>query len=224
MHENILYKTGKRRIGGGFIEYSTKTLFYGRFSYICNEMTQNIMQTTPIFDKRRALQSILYVANKLERRDFHKIFKVLYFADMEHLNKYGRPITGDTYIAMEYGPVPSAIYDMFKAVRGDGYQWEDINTLKKDIRVRDRYYVEPLHDADTRMLSASDIEILDWALSKYGKLSWDEIIQKSHAYAWKNTDLNDKISIESMLKEKGADDGYIDYITTSINLQKACFR
>ena len=180
------------------------------------------MQTTPVFDKRRALQAILYVVNRLERRDFHKIFKVLYFADMEHLDKYGRPITGDTYIAMEYGPVPSAIYDMFKAVRGDGYQWEDIPALKKDIMVRDRYYIEPLHDADMRMLSISDVEVLDGALAKYGKLSWDEIIQKSHAYAWKHTELNDKISIESMLKECGADDGYIDYITSSINLQKVC--
>lgn len=193
------------------------------FVYL-RQIEQINMQTTPNFDKRRAFQSVLYVANRLERRDFHKIFKVLYFADVEHLNKYGRPITGDTYIAMEFGPVPSAIYDMFKAVRGDGNQGEDTPVLKNDIVVRDRYYVEPIHDADTRMLSASDIEILDDALAKYGKLSWDEIVQQSHAYAWKHTGLNDKISIESMMKEKGADDGYIDYITSFINLQKACVR
>lgn len=68
--------------------------------------------TTPVFDANKSLQAVLYVVNRLKRRDFHKIFKVLYFADRTHLIKYGRPITGDTYIAMEYGPVPSMIYDM----------------------------------------------------------------------------------------------------------------
>ena len=34
----------------------------------------------------------------------HKICKILYFADREHLSKYGRSITGDVYIAMTYGP------------------------------------------------------------------------------------------------------------------------
>ena len=68
--------------------------------------------TTPVFNPEKSLQAVLYVANRLERKDFHKIFKVLYFADREHLTKYGRPITGDTYVAMEYGPVPSMIYDI----------------------------------------------------------------------------------------------------------------
>lgn len=53
---------------------------------------------TPVFNSEKSLQAVLYIANRVERKDFHKIFKVLYFADREHLIKYGRPITGDTYI------------------------------------------------------------------------------------------------------------------------------
>ena len=51
---------------------------------------------TPVFNSEKSLQAVLYIANRVERKDFHKIFKVLYFADREHLIKYGRPITGDT--------------------------------------------------------------------------------------------------------------------------------
>ena len=76
--------------------------------------------TTPVFDLQKSIQAILYVANRLNRKDFHKIFKILYFADRNHLSDYGRTITGDFYVAMDDGPVPSKIYDIFKIVRGDG--------------------------------------------------------------------------------------------------------
>ena len=70
------------------------------------------------FDKTKALNALLYVANRVQRKDFHKIFKIVYFADRQHLAEWGRPITGDTYIAMDAGPVPSRMYDMMKIVRG----------------------------------------------------------------------------------------------------------
>ena len=73
------------------------------------------------FDKTKALNALLYVANRIQRKDFHKIFKIIYFAERQHLADWGRPITGDTYIAMEAGPVPSRIYAMLKMVRGDSY-------------------------------------------------------------------------------------------------------
>lgn len=73
------------------------------------------------FDKVQTLNALLFVANRVQRKDFHKIFKVIYFADRQHLADWGRPITGDTYIAMDAGPVPSRLYDMLKIVRGDSY-------------------------------------------------------------------------------------------------------
>ena len=36
------------------------------------------------FCLEKSIHAILYVANKLDRKDFHKIFKVLYFADINH--------------------------------------------------------------------------------------------------------------------------------------------
>ena len=70
------------------------------------------------FNKEKALNAILYIAQNLNRRDFHKIFKILYFSDREYLARYGTTITGDCYIAMEAGPVPSKVYDIFKSLEG----------------------------------------------------------------------------------------------------------
>lgn len=176
--------------------------------------------TTPVFNTEKSLQAVLYVANRLKRRDFHKIFKVLYFADREHLAKYGRPITGDTYMAMEYGPVPSMIYDIFKGVRGDGYQWPQIGEFKKLFQIKNRYNVEPLQDADQYYLSKTDVAELDASLTKYGKLSWNEIVEKSHAFAWSKTSLNDRMAIEDIMQESGADEEFITEITENIRAEK----
>src|SRR5437899_249948 len=73
------------------------------------------------FDPEKALQAILFVAHRIPEASFHQISKIIYFADKAHLQKYGRLICGDSYVAMKHGPVPSAIYDILKAVRGDGF-------------------------------------------------------------------------------------------------------
>ena len=116
------------------------------------------------FDKEKSLNALLYVANRVQRKDFHKIFKIIYFADRQHLADWGRPITGDTYIAMEAGPVPSRLYDMLKIVRGDSYL-PDTEGLGKYFQVENWMYVRPLQDADLNKLSANEQEALRSGMS-----------------------------------------------------------
>jgi len=42
------------------------------------------------------------------------LVKSLFFADIAHLETYGRPVTYDNYVAMKHGPVASEAYDMLK--------------------------------------------------------------------------------------------------------------
>ncbi len=176
--------------------------------------------TTSIFDYDRALNALLYVANRLERRDIHKIFKILYFADMSHLLKYGRAITGDTYVAMNYGPVPSSIYDMVKVVRGDS--WFSAPDLKAFFAMNGNT-LTPLRDCDKNYLSDSDVQALDESIDKYGSLDFKAMTDISHDSAWEkarqNMQTND-ISIEDILCENGADKDYIEYIVDNIAAQK----
>ncbi|MEG1544016.1 MAG: Panacea domain-containing protein [Tannerellaceae bacterium] len=178
--------------------------------------------TTPIFNLEKSLQVVLYIANKLQRKDFHKIFKIIYFADREHIAQYGRPITGDTYIAMKDGPVPSNIDDIFKAVRGDGFFASNAVEYAKLFEIHDWYFVKPKQAANLDYLSESDLEELDKALALYGNLSWDEVRDKSHDYAWHSTPKDRPIALEDIMREKGEDDDYIAYICNATTLQKAC--
>src|SRR4051794_37148117 len=66
---------------------------------------------------RKALEVILWLAHRQSPIDFYHILKMVYFADKYHLNIYGRPVVGDRYEAKNYGPVPTAVYDILK---GDG--------------------------------------------------------------------------------------------------------
>lgn len=157
------------------------------------------------FDKEKSLNALLYVANRVQRKDFHKIFKIIYFADRQHLADWGRPITGDTYIAMEAGPVPSRLYDMLKIVRGDSYL-PDMEGLGKYFQVENWMYVRPLQDADLNKLSANEQEAMSEAIEKYANLSYDEIKEKSHDVAWRSTARDFSISWDNIAREAGLDE------------------
>ena len=163
------------------------------------------------FNESKTINAMLYIAEKLKRKDFHKIFKILYFSDREHLNVYGRTITGDTYIAMTDGPVPSNLYDIFKTVRGNGY-YKDNGTFGHYFSVVDWDLIKVNARPDVTELSKTDLACIDNALKIYGNMSWDEIREKSHDYAWRSTTQNRPIDFANIIREVGGEDDYIEYV------------
>lgn len=157
------------------------------------------------FDKEKSLNALLYVANRVQRKDFHKIFKIIYFADRQHLADWGRPITGDTYIAMEAGPVPSRLYDMLKIVRGDSYL-PDTEGLGEYFQVENWMFINPLQEANLDQLSPNEQEVLDACIDKYSSLSYDEIKEKSHDIAWRLTARDFAIQWDNIAREAGLDE------------------
>lgn len=174
------------------------------------------------FDMDKALNAFLYVANRVKDADCHKIFKILYFADRDHLCKYGRTITTDTYMAMEYGPVPSCIYDMVRAVRGMGLYRND--ALKIFFKVANNFVIKPLRDADMDYLSKTDTRMLDKSISEHGELDFNERTQLSHGLAWqaaRKSGLNNAtMEIGDIMKEGGADKGFTDYILEELAMER----
>ena len=146
------------------------------------------------FDSEKTLETLVYIA--LRCNNMYNLLKVLYFADKLHLEKYGRQISGDSYVAMSHGPVPSGMYAMIKFVRDDGFMASKL-PLQESFAVKG-YMVIPLRAPDTTLLSESDLECLDEAIEKYGKLSFSKLKALSHDAAYKSADENDFISLDSL--------------------------
>jgi len=146
-------------------------------------------------NKQKLIEAFVYIATKAQEVDKFHAGKILYLAEFNHLRKYGRPITGDTYIAMEYGPVPSCGYDMLKNVA----KGKDRGVLTL---IPDKKYdtFRAARDPDLSYLSKTDIEELDEAIKNWANESFGRISDETHKHkAWSNVAENEKISYEDML-------------------------
>lgn len=173
-----------------------------------------------IFQYKTSVNAILFVLEKLGgRTDMHKLCKILYFADQKHLSDYGRSITGDTYIAMQYGPVPSNVDDILKAVRGDSFFSGYVEELKNLLRFDNRYIISALVSPDMDELSGTDAECLTYATDLCRGMSFGQLTEFSHGVAWSNTAKDRAISVKDIMREAGDEEEYVDYITGQIRLQ-----
>lgn len=177
------------------------------------------------FEYEAALNSLLFILEQLGgKSDMHKLCKILYFADQRHLSKYGRSITGDTYIAMQYGPVPSNVDDILKAVRGDSFFSKYAEKLKDKFVFENRFIVKALVLPDMDELSASDVECLTYAIDLCRDKSFDRLTELSHGMAWTNTARDRAISVKDILREAGDEEEYVEYIVGQLRLQSALLR
>ena len=66
------------------------------------------------FDKQKLTEIVLYILNKTKGLDYYHVFKVIYFANISYLAKYGFPMVSDEFCALPDGPVPSVLYNCIK--------------------------------------------------------------------------------------------------------------
>ena len=151
------------------------------------------------FQPEKALEAILYIARGLKPADFHSVSKTLYFADLWHLEHFGRLITGDGYVAMKHGPVPSGAYDIMKAARGGQPESRFAALVQNAFAVNNAYRIVPLRSADTRLLSQSDIEALDHAIQRCDGMNFRQRTEATHDAAWQSADENEFISLDAIV-------------------------
>jgi len=152
------------------------------------------------FDRDKALEAILFIAKSLHNPTFHSISKMLYLSDKLHLQDYGRLICGDRYIAMEYGPVPSAIYDMMKvAAKKDSIDvdWDEI--IQEALMVKRGRDVIPKRESNLDLLAESEIECIQKTIAQFGNKSFGELTDITHDSAWDATDDNQTIPLASIV-------------------------
>lgn len=116
-------------------------------------------------------EALVHVIREADRRGFpltqFEVLKTLFLADRAHLNRYGRPITFDQYVAMQDGPVPSLAYDVLKEAIGPMQEAGITEPLWKSEPADGRkiHFSGAVREASEDILSESDLEELDAALT-----------------------------------------------------------
>lgn len=185
------------------------------------------MKTKDEILKMRA--GVLYVAQAFEGGiDFIKLFKILYFAQREHLVKYGRGIIGDTFHALKLGPVPSFIYKALQIVQGKMEREKDFELFLKGITVDSSTLIKTTEKPDIEELSESDIYCLDKYIKKYknynsyvlsGRSHYDSAWKQAYNRAKEDPEKDIMTSID-IAKAGKAKDGVIAYIKENIQIDK----
>lgn len=122
------------------------------------------MKTTIQIAKIRAV--ILYIMQSFPHGvDYIKLFKILYFAQQDHLVKYGKVIVEDSFRGLKFGLVPAYTYKALQIAEGkplDG----NFDAFLSSIKVHDKkVYTSVVPDMD--YISGANKRCLDTAIAKY---------------------------------------------------------
>jgi hypothetical protein len=162
------------------------------------QMTSIQIRSPRSFDAEKAIQAILYIAKRLGvKADIYKVLKVIYFADREHLAEWGRFMFGESYLALNYGPVPGGAYNIIRFVRDDIPCCSE-HTLAKDAFRVDGNLIVPFADAQADAFSPSERECLDRQIRACRNLTFNQLKERSHDLAYQRADENGLMSIESI--------------------------
>lgn len=131
-------------------------------------------------NSEKAVETILLLSTLENDIDLYHIAKVIFYAEKQHINQYGRPIIGDKYICGKDGPFPSKIRDLIQnTVYLSGKDLEEISRAFKVSK--DEYpKVNALRDPDMDVFSESDIECILESFKKYGHMSFAELRKLTH--------------------------------------------
>lgn len=138
------------------------------------------------FEKQKLTEIVLYILNKANGLDYYHVFKIIYFAELEHLAKYGFRMTTDEFCALPDGPVPSLLYD---CIKDNSFCDKDLeNMINKNVEKGndDAYYMlTAKRKADLDYLSEAEIESLDKSIRDNATMPYDKLKEKSHGKEWR---------------------------------------
>lgn len=146
------------------------------------------------FDPEKLVQALTFFAFRGVRDlDKMKAAKLLFHADKYHLLKYGRPVIGDQYACMEYGPIPSASLNVMNDVVAHDPHFPPVAKPLFDeylLVERSLFRKYPVFRAkkaaDLEVFSDSDVEALEYAFENYGSKSGWKLSEQSHEEpAWR---------------------------------------
>lgn len=178
------------------------------------------------FDRKKIAETVLYILRTTGGVDYYHVFKILYFAEMKHLAKWGTRIMPDVFCALPYGPVPTRLYDAIKGLGNPQMLLaEELAAVVRFAGGDAPNVLLPKRDCDKAYLSKSEIEALDASIEENAHLSFDQLVRKSHDAAWYEADKrvngSNIISPLTMAKVMHANEAMLEYIQEQLEIDMA---
>lgn len=177
-------------------------------------------------DRKKLSELILFILDKTGGVDFYHAFKILYFAEMKHLAKWGSGIVPDEFCALKYGPVPTQLYDAVKELNHPRMILsEELSEVIQFAGEDAPNVLLPKREANLKYLSKSEIEALEQSIEENESLTFGQLMRKSHDEAWeeanRRTNGTNVISPVSMARVLNADDAMLEYIEEQMQIESA---
>ena len=178
------------------------------------------------YESKKLTELVLFILGKTGGVDFYHTFKILYFAEMKHLAKWGSGIVPDEFCALKYGPVPTQLYDAVKELNHPRMHLSEELSEAIQFAGEDAHNVLlPKREANLKFLSKSEIEALEQSIEENESLTFGQLMRKSHDEAWeeanRRTHGTNVISPVSMAKVLNADEAMIEYIEEQMQIESA---
>lgn len=130
-------------------------------------------------EPKKLLEIALYLMNISGKINLYNLLKCVFYADEYHLNKYGRPVSGDYFEAQPYGTVPYTINNM---VNKKDEEILAILKLEEYPFEKEGYFLKAKRNTNLKQLSQTDQEALKYAFNIYGALSFEELKNINHKH------------------------------------------
>lgn len=161
---------------------------------------------------------ILYIMQSFpDGVDYIKLFKILYFAQQDHLVRYGKVLVDESFRAVKHGPVPTYTYKALQIAEGKKMEG-DFTGFLEGIEVLDKKVCTTLAP-DMDYVSGANRKCLDASIEKYKDTDPYDLSGMSHDSAWKEANARIKddpqknfITIIDMARAGKATETMIDYI------------
>lgn len=158
-----------------------------------NERTTQVINIEYNPDKLKA--SILFFVSSGDIVDLGKtkLMKLLYYADFDHFEQYGEPITGARYTRMDQGPVPREAFDVLDEMIESGalkFKLEPVGPYQ-------RHCFHPVAEPNLGLFSGPEMDTLHRVTEMWRAHSKNQIVAAAHGEApWLACDNGDDIAYE----------------------------
>ena len=126
------------------------------------------------FNERKATQAAArFIELAHGAMNYTALIKLLYLADRTAFLQWRRPITGDSFVSMNKGPVLSRTYDLIKGGTISDY-WS------AHIAPRNGYRIELRARPDFGALSEQELSLIENIFNEYGRWTLGQLIELCH--------------------------------------------